>query len=75
MQNIEREFHLHEGQEREIIMKLWLKSQSMISILYRYRYLLQDLKLDDQDLLGGLKVCLTERFFVFIFICFHLENS
>ena len=57
MQTIEREFHLHEGQEREIIMKLWLKNQSMISILHRYRYLLQDLKLDDADFLGGFKVC------------------
>ena len=59
MQTIEREFHLHEGQEREIIMKLWLKGQTMISILQRYRFLLQDLNLDDQDFLGGLKVCLT----------------
>ena len=61
MQTIEREFHLHEGQEREIIMKLWLKNQSMISILHRYRYLLQDLKLDDQDFLGGLKVGFSPR--------------
>ncbi|CAF2421997.1 unnamed protein product [Rotaria sp. Silwood2] len=52
---IEREFHLHEGQEREIIMKLWLKGQTMISILQRYRHLLQDLNLDDEDFLGGMK--------------------
>lgn len=57
MAAIEREFHLHDGQEREIIMKLWLKGQTMISILHRYRYLLQDLNLDDQDFLGGMKVC------------------
>lgn len=56
MSAIEREFHLHDGQEREIIMKLWLKGQTMISILQRYRYLLQDLNLDDQDFLGGMKV-------------------
>ena len=56
LQSIEREFHLYEGQEREIIMKLWLKSQTMISILHRYRHLLQDLNLDDQDFLGGFKV-------------------
>jgi hypothetical protein len=56
MNTIEREFHLHAGQEREIIMKLWLKGQTMISILQRYRHLLQDLNLDDQDYLGGLKV-------------------
>ncbi|CAF2113856.1 unnamed protein product [Rotaria magnacalcarata] len=52
---IEREFHLHEGQEREIIMKLWLKGQTMMSILQRYRHLLQDLNLDDEDFLGGMK--------------------
>ncbi|CAF3322157.1 unnamed protein product [Rotaria socialis] len=52
---IEREFHLHEGQEREIIMKLWLKEQTMMSILQRYRHLLQDLNLDDEDFLGGIK--------------------
>ena len=56
MNAIEREFHLHAGQEREIIMKLWLKGQTMISILQRYRFLLQDLNLDDQDFLGGMKV-------------------
>lgn len=61
MSAIEREFHLHDGQEREIIMKLWLKGQTMISILQRYRYLLQDLNLDDQDFLGGMKVCSIER--------------
>ncbi|UJR27852.1 hypothetical protein I4U23_009117 [Adineta vaga] len=55
MNAIEREFHLHEGQEREIIMKLWLKGQTMISILQRYRHLLQDLNLDDQDFLSGMK--------------------
>ncbi|CAF3670300.1 unnamed protein product [Adineta steineri] len=55
MNAIEREFHLHEGQEREIIMKLWLKGQTMISILQRYRHLLQDLNLDDQDFLNGMK--------------------
>ncbi|CAF0914538.1 unnamed protein product [Rotaria sordida] len=52
---IEREFHLHEGEEREIIMKLWLKGQTMLSILQRYRHLLRDLNLDDDDFLGGLK--------------------
>ncbi|CAF0877132.1 unnamed protein product [Didymodactylos carnosus] len=52
---IEREFHLHEGQEREIIMKLWLKIQTMVSLFHRYRYLLQDLSLDDKDFQGGLK--------------------
>jgi hypothetical protein len=56
MNAVEREFHLHEGQEREIIMKLWLKGQTMISILQRYRHLLQDLNLDDQDFMGGMKV-------------------
>lgn len=56
MNAIEREFHLHEGQEREIIMKLWLKGQTMISILQRYRHLLQDLNLDDQDFVNGMKV-------------------
>ncbi|CAF0939448.1 unnamed protein product [Adineta ricciae] len=55
MNAIEREFHLHEGQEREIIMKLWLKGQTMISILQRYRHLLQDLNLDDQDFVNGMK--------------------
>ncbi|CAF1454548.1 unnamed protein product, partial [Didymodactylos carnosus] len=52
---IEREFHLHEGQEREMIMKLWLKTQTMLSLLRRYRYLLQDLNLDDKDFVGGMK--------------------
>jgi len=37
-------------------MKLWLKGQTMLSILQRYRHLLQDLNLDDQDFLGGMKV-------------------
>jgi len=36
-------------------MKLWLKGQTMLSILQRYRHLLQDLNLDDQDFLGGMK--------------------
>ena len=58
MQAIEREFHLHEGQEREIIMKLWLKGQTMISILQRFRHLLEDLNIDDRDFVQGLKVCL-----------------
>lgn len=58
MKAIEREFHLHAGQEREIIMKLWLKGQTMISILHRFRYLLQDLNIDDKDFMNGLKVCL-----------------
>lgn len=57
MQAIEREFHLHEGQEREIIMKLWLKGQTMISILQRFRHLLEDLNIDDRDFVQGLKVC------------------
>lgn len=39
-------------------MKLWLKGQTMLSILQRYRHLLQDLSLDDQDFLGGMKVCI-----------------
>jgi len=39
-------------------MKLWLKGQTMLSILQRYRHLLQDLNLDDQDFLGGMKVFL-----------------
>lgn len=56
MQAIEREFHLHEGQEREIIMKLWLKGQTMISILSRFRHLLEDLNIDDRDFVQGLKV-------------------
>jgi hypothetical protein len=58
MNAIEREFHLHTGQEREIIMKLWLKGQTMLSILQRFRYLLQDLNIDDKDFMNGLKVCL-----------------
>lgn len=29
----------------------------MMSILQRYRHLLQDLNLDDEDFLGGMKVC------------------
>lgn len=57
MHAIEREFHLHEGQEREIIMKLWLKGQTMISILQRFRHLLEDLNIDDRDFVQGLKVC------------------
>ena len=57
MNAIEREFHLHAGQEREIIMKLWLKGQTMISILQRFRYLLQDLNIDDKDFMNALKVC------------------
>jgi hypothetical protein len=57
MNAIEREFHLHAGQEREIIMKLWLKGQTMISILQRFRYLLQDLNIDDKNFVEGLKVC------------------
>jgi hypothetical protein len=57
MNAIEREFHLHAGQEREIIMKLWLKGQSMLSILNRFRHLLQDLNIDDKDFVEGLKVC------------------
>jgi hypothetical protein len=57
MNSIEREFHLHAGQEREIIMKLWLKGQTMISILQRFRYLLQDLNIDDKDFTHALKVC------------------
>ena len=57
MQAIEREFHLREGQEREIIMKLWLKGQTMISILQRFRHLLEDLNIDDRDFVQGLKVC------------------
>ncbi len=57
MNAIEREFHLHAGQEREIIMKLWLKGQTMISILQRFRYLLQDLNIDDKDFTLALKVC------------------
>lgn len=56
MHAIEREFHLHEGQEREIIMKLWLKGQTMISILQRFRHLLEDLNIDDRDFVQGLKV-------------------
>ncbi|CAF1212462.1 unnamed protein product, partial [Rotaria sordida] len=55
MNTIKRDYHLHEGQEREIIMKLWLKGQTMISILQRFRYLLQDLNLDDKDFSAGLK--------------------
>jgi hypothetical protein len=57
MNSIEREFHLHDGQEREIIMKLWLKEQTMLSILNRFRHLLQDLNIDDNDFVEGLKVC------------------
>ena len=56
MKTIEREFHLHDGQEREIIMKLWLKGQAMISILQRFRHLLQDLNIDDKDFVEGIKV-------------------
>jgi hypothetical protein len=59
MNAIEREFHLHVGEEREIIMKLWLKGQTMISLLQRFRHLLQDLNIDDQDFLHGLKVCFS----------------
>ncbi|CAF4624268.1 unnamed protein product [Rotaria socialis] len=55
MNAIEREFHLRTGQEREIIMKLWLKGQTMFSILQRFRYLLQDLNIDDTDFTEGLK--------------------
>ncbi|CAF4956859.1 unnamed protein product, partial [Rotaria sp. Silwood1] len=55
MNAIERDYHLHEGQEREIIMKLWLKGQTMIAILQRFRYLLQDLNIDDKDFSEGLK--------------------
>lgn len=58
MMAIEREFNLHSGQEREIIMKLWLKGQTMVSILQRFRHLLQDLNIDDKDFTEGLKVCL-----------------
>jgi hypothetical protein len=57
MNAIEHEFHLHAGQEREIIMKLWLKGQTMISILQRFRHLLQDLNIDDKDYVNALKVC------------------
>lgn len=57
MNAIEREFHLREGQEREIIMKLWLKEQSMISILQRFRHLFEDLNINDKDFVEGLKVC------------------
>ena len=67
MDAIEREFHLHAGQEREIIMKLWLKGQSMISILQRFRHLLQDLNIDDKDYVNALKVC----FHVFIQLTSH----
>jgi hypothetical protein len=59
MNAIEREFHLHAGQEREIIMKLWLKGQTMLSILQRFRHLLQDLNLDDKNFVAGLKVCVV----------------
>ncbi|CAF4124564.1 unnamed protein product, partial [Adineta steineri] len=55
MKAIEREFHLHDGQEREIIMKLWLKGQAMISILQRFRHLFQDLNIDDKDFVEGIK--------------------
>ncbi|CAF3874711.1 unnamed protein product [Rotaria sp. Silwood1] len=55
MNAIERIYHLHEGQERGIIMKLWLKGQTMIAILQRFRYLLQDLNIDDKDFSEGLK--------------------
>ncbi|CAF3875486.1 unnamed protein product, partial [Adineta steineri] len=55
MKAIEREFHLHDGQEREIIMKLWLKGQAMISILQRFRHLFQDLSIDDKDFVEGIK--------------------
>jgi hypothetical protein len=65
MNAIEREFHLHAGQEREIIMKLWLKGQTMISILQRFRYLLQDLNIDDKDYLNALKVCFEFKFDIF----------
>ncbi len=66
MDAIEREFHLHAGQEREIIMKLWLKGQSMISILQRFRHLLQDLNIDDKDYVNALKVCLHFLFDSFV---------
>ena len=56
MKAIEREFHLHDGQEREIIMKLWLKEQAMISILQRFRHLFQDLQIEDKDFVEGIKV-------------------
>ncbi|CAF3459499.1 unnamed protein product, partial [Rotaria sp. Silwood2] len=55
MNAIERDYHLHEGQEREIIMKLWLKGQTMISIIQCFRYLLQDLNIDDKDFSERLK--------------------
>ncbi|CAF1402728.1 unnamed protein product [Adineta ricciae] len=55
MKAIEREFHLHDGQEREIIMKLWLKEQAMISILQRFRHLFQDFQIDDKDFVEGIK--------------------
>ncbi len=58
-------------------MKLWLKGQTMISILQRYRHLLQDLNLDDQDFLSGMKVCLISKkifFYVFQFLLF-LEHT
>ncbi|CAF1605183.1 unnamed protein product [Rotaria sp. Silwood1] len=59
MNAIERDYHLHEGQEREIIMKLWLKGQTMIAILQRFRYLLQDLNIDDKDFSEGLKISIN----------------
>ena len=56
-------------------MKLWLKGQTMLSILQRYRHLLQDLTLDDQDFLGGMKVCIHhEGLLFFVFISVHLGN-
>ncbi|CAF4737172.1 unnamed protein product [Rotaria sp. Silwood2] len=61
MNAIERDYHLHEGQEREIIMKLWLKGQTMISIIQCFRYLLQDLNIDDKDFSERLKVSLSYR--------------
>ncbi|CAF1099283.1 unnamed protein product [Rotaria sp. Silwood1] len=51
---IECDYHLYEGQEHEITMKLWLKGQTLIAIL-RFRYLLQDLNIDDKDFSEGLK--------------------
>jgi hypothetical protein len=43
-------------------MKLWLKGQTMLSILQRYRHLLQDLNSNDQDFLGGMKVFFCLKF-------------
>lgn len=62
---MEQQSGLTSGQEKEVICHLWSTRETTYQQLRHLQFILQDLKLPDNDLTAGLKVKYTNmRFFL-----------